>query len=344
MSTVPNTRSAVRRAALVKSGSLATDYLATIPTTVATGVPLLGLPVSVASTGGSIAGLVAAPKTKHNPETDAMSVVPGVAQYRLMQRYRRVMDESNRRRAHGTANTVAEQLGGISGTLVGGGLGAAAGGGIGALAGGRDAAGSGALIGGIAGLTLPTIIGGIVAGIRRKRTLGEQAAADTTGRAVAKYLVPGLSTYDSLKRLGASTHLDKSKKEKKAAEAAYVEGFCKAAEAAGIDPVALYKKAAPLGPAVDPRHIAALSLLLGGAAGGSAITGGDQSALSRLGRGALGAGLTYAGYKTLTDPRWQRAVGQGTQRAIDYGRQGIAYLRSLLGRGAGAAAPTATAS
>lgn len=343
MSTVPNTRSAVRRAALTKSGSLATDYLATLPTTVATGVPLLGLPISAASTGGSIAGLVSAPKTKRNPETDAMSVIPGIAQYRLMQRYRRVMDESNRRRAHGTANVVAEQLGAIPSVLVGGGLGAAAGGGIGALAGGRDGAGSGAIIGGMAGLTLPVIIGGIVAGIRRKRTLGEQAAADTTGRAVAKYLVPGLGTYDSLKRLGASTHFDESKKEKKAAEAAYVEGFCKAAEMLGVDPVALSKQAAPVAAAgIDPRIIALLSTALGGAAAGSAATGGDQSALSRLGKGALGAGLTYAGYKTLTDPRWRQAVGQGTQRAVDYGRQGIAYLRSLLGRGAGAAAPAAS--
>ena len=148
---------------------------------------------------------------------------------------------------------------------------------------------------------LPALIGSIAAGIRRKRTLEEQAKSDSKGRAVAKYLVPGLAQYDSLKRVGASSHLDdKSKKTdektKKAAEAAYLDGFCKAAEALGVDPVALYKQAAPwaaVGRLVGKGIGAARSL--GGSAARLGQAAGAAAARTRAGQAAMGAGQRYLG-------------------------------------------------
>ena len=249
-------RSQARRAALTKAAGIATDYIATIPSNMlaSSGVPGVAQLAAFSNIGGSLAGLITDPDKKKNPKTDALSFVPGVGHYRLSRRYRRVMDESNRRGAHGTANLVAEALGPVTSSIIGAGTGGVLGGILGSLKRdefGRNKTRSGAVVGTIAGGVLPALIGSIAAGIRRKRTLDEQAAADTTGRAVAKYLVPGLSQYDSLKRLGASSHLDDKskktdKKEKKAAEAneaAYAAGFRKAAETLGVDPGALLRQA-----------------------------------------------------------------------------------------------------
>ena len=103
-------------------------------------------------------------------------------------------------------------------------------------------------------------------------------------------------------------------------EQAYAEGFCKAAEAAGVDPVALYKAA------VDPAAAAGAAALLGGGAlAGSAVTGDDQSMAKRVGKATLGTGLAVGGYKAMTDPKWQAGIRTGTQKAMD-------IIREMVGR------------
>lgn len=104
------------------------------------------------------------------------------------------------------------------------------------------------------------------------------------------------------------------------ADQAYVEGFCKAAEVAGVEPVALVKAA------LDPATAGgAAAMAIGGALGGSALTGDDQSFAKRVGKGTIGTALGYAGYKAMTDPRWQAGIRNGTQRAID-------IIRTVMGR------------
>lgn len=250
MNKLASMRSQARRVVLTKSAGLVSDYLATIPTSMASGIPVVGQLASLAGSGGYIGGLVADPEGDGNPATSALSVVPGVGQFRLGQRRRRVMDASNAAGASGTANLVAEHLGGLTSPLVSAAAGGLIGSGLGAAIGGhngaRHGAGRGALAGAAVGLTAP-VVAAIAAAIRRKRSKQEQIASDTTGRAVAKYLVPGLAAYDSAKRLGASTHYDAKRKggkgEKKAAEAAFAEGFCKAAALMGADLAALVKAA-----------------------------------------------------------------------------------------------------
>lgn len=81
--------------------------------------------------------------------------------------------------------------------------------------------------------------------------------------------------------------------------------------------------------AVDPAQVAGvLSLLGGGALAGSAATGDDQSALKRIGKGTLGTGMAYAGYKAMTDPRWQRGIRTGAQKAVELVQSAIARLRT----------------
>lgn len=104
------------------------------------------------------------------------------------------------------------------------------------------------------------------------------------------------------------------------ADQAYVDGFCKAAEAAGVEPAALMKAA------LDPATAGgAAAMAIGGALGGSALTGDDQSFTKRLGKGTAGTALGYLGYKAMTDPRWQEGIRSGTQKAM-----GI--IRSAIGR------------
>lgn len=411
-------RSIARRAFLTKAAGIATDYLATLPSQALahSGIPVVSQLGALANMGGAIGGLISDPEKEKNPKTDVLSLVPGVGNYRLSQRSRRVMDESNRRGARGTANLVAEAVGPVTSSIIGAGTGGVLGGALGSLK--RDAFGRtgvvpGAAVGAIAGGVLPVLIGSIAAGIRRKRTLDEQAAADTKGRAVAKYLVPGLAQYDSFKRLGASSHLDDKskktdKKEKKAAEAAaagtsvldrlkevvggattrysnldpvvqklltagigaaagagvgsinlghdregrrrgyllggekgksrtigalvgaiaglhvprvhkaaeaneaaYIEGFCKAAEAAGVDPVALYKQAFALGDAVGLGLKAWRGLRGAGAAAAKTVRH-PQKSFSRLMELGVNGGRQatqrpLADFVNAADTKWEGA-------------------------------------
>lgn len=78
----------------------------------------------------------------------------------------------------------------------------------------------GATIGGAAGLGAAVAIPAaamILAAIRRKRTKAEQSAAEK--RPLWMHAIPGYSTYENSKRLGASTHFEETPKERAARKA-----------------------------------------------------------------------------------------------------------------------------
>ena len=263
---VSEERSALRRLALMKCAGVATDVGATIPTAVAAQIPLVGILPALAGAAGSIGGLVVKPKGDKNPETQATNLIPGVGQFRLAQRSRRMADMSERAGKPGIANLIAEKLGPMTSSLVGAGAGALGGLGLAAAAGGDSRAkGVGAGVGAGVGVAAPLLIAALAAAIKRRRTNAEQIAADTTGRAVAKYLVPGLATYDDYKRLGASGNNDEKQKK-----------------------TAAVKKANPF---TNPLHGA----LLGGSVGYATTVGdkdhgtddGQRRALRRIAIGAL---------------------------------------------------------
>jgi hypothetical protein len=81
--------------------------------------------------------------------------------------------------------------------------------------------------------------------------------------------------------------------------------------------------------AADPAQVAGvLGLLGGGALAGSAVSDDDQSALKRIGKGTLGAGLAYGGYKAMTDPKVQQGIRTGTQKAVELVQAAVAQLRA----------------
>lgn len=84
---------------------------------------------------------------------------------------------------------------------------------------------------------------------------------------------------------------------------------------------------------VSPQLIGALTTAAGGALGGSAVTGDDQSFVKRVGKAGIGAGLGYAGYKLMTDPKWQ----QGLSTGLDKARGLVAQLASKFSAGTKAA-------
>lgn len=161
-------------------------------------------------------------------------------------------------------------------------------------------------IGSLAGATagsLGTPLGGLLALIKRRRTAAEQVAYDSSSHILKNLLVPGAGSYNMWKRIG---RLVGSHMEKKSADAAYAEGFCKAAEAAGVDPVALYKAAAPWG---------FLGGLAGRALGAARAARGAVQAKGLI--GATQQGLSAAG----------GAIARGGQQAAGYGKRYLELLR-----------------
>ena len=198
-------RSMARRAVLMKAAGVLSDVVAAATPGVVLGGTGFAPAAALSDRIGNIAGLVADPEGDLNPATRGSSFIPGVGAYRLAQRKRRVADASNAKGAHGTANLVAELLGKYTSSAVGG----VAGGLLGKRLGGdkRHAA-----IGAVTGAVAPLILGSLGAAISSKRTKDEQVERDSAGRAVAKYLIPGLATYDNYKRLGASSNYDEKQK------------------------------------------------------------------------------------------------------------------------------------
>ena len=148
------------------------------------------------------------------------------------------------------------------------------------------------------GLGVP--LGGLLALIKRRRTAAEQVAYDSSSHILKNLLVPGAGSYNMWKRIGriVGSHM-----EKKSADTAYIEGFCKAAETLGVDPVVLYKQAG----------IGGLLRMAGGA-------------LSRGGKGALGlarSGVGRAG---------QAIADHGGRRVLDMARGGLASAKQGIQR------------
>ena len=128
--------------------------------------------------------------------------VPGMTSYHTARRNKRVAKEMLKKdpNSHPYANIAAEHIGGLTSLLLASGIGA----GIGGLKGkSLEGAGNGALAGGGAA-ALASLIGTIRGLSKKRRTDEEQLARETTGRAVAKYLIPGLAAEDRLMRLGKS--------------------------------------------------------------------------------------------------------------------------------------------
>jgi len=148
--------------------------------------------------------------------------IPGVSNYRMGRR--RAIVAAKSKELGGTrarSNLAAEILGPLTSIATGGLAGAGIGAGLGAIGAGSDSSHpvketalvGGALGAGAAALGMP--VATLMALIKRRRTMSEQAATDTSGgRTAAKYLLPGVATYDDLKRLGASRNLieDRAKK------------------------------------------------------------------------------------------------------------------------------------
>jgi hypothetical protein len=194
-------------------------------------IPGIGVIGDSASTAGSLTGLLRG-SDKANIEQDLgrsawRSAIPGYGSYRMAHRARAVADESDRRGGeHPYANLVAERLSSLTAILAGAGVGA----GAGALAGdkmptlwgGHSNVESGAIAGAGIAAVIP-LITSTVAAIRKRRTLDEQADVEGGGRALAKYVVPGLGMYDSWKRLGASRNIYKHPDDKQAYDQGYAD-------------------------------------------------------------------------------------------------------------------------
>ena len=154
-------------------------------------------------------------------------------------------------------------------------------------------ASAGALAG-YSGAHLANVGGALVGALRRRRTKKEQQEHDSKSH--WSNFIPGVGSYNYTKRIGrVLAGVGEPDSAKKAASA-------------------IRKQAQ-----IDPARIAGtLAMLGGGALGGSAATGDDQSTLKRIGKGTLGTGLAVAGYKAMTDPVWQRMIRRGVYNAKDY--------------------------
>ena len=149
---------------------------------------------AVASPFAALAGLLTPTRTEEEQEREAPSgvsnaLVPGVGAYNYTKR----LGHMASRAPHGYAHTGAEVLGGIPSRLA-----------ISALAGNEPRH---QLPAGLA-MIAPEVLGMIAAGITPRRSLKEQREHDTGLLSTAQNLIPGLSTYNLMKRLGASKNID----------------------------------------------------------------------------------------------------------------------------------------
>jgi hypothetical protein len=127
------------------------------------------------------------------------SIIPGVGPYRQALIARAVADESGKR---GRQQLKHEIFGGATGTLTSMLAGAGIGAGAGALTEGTDdAALMGALIGGTTGALLPHLSAATLALMKNTRTKKEQSEHEKKN--LALNYIPGVATYNQLKRLGS---------------------------------------------------------------------------------------------------------------------------------------------
>lgn len=239
----------------------------------------------------------------------------------------------------------------VAGTLLAPATGAIGGSAIGALAGGilagikgksiaRGAgagAGLGALVGGPAGHLAN--FGGVLAGVlRKRRTREEQQEHD--GKSHWGNFIPGVASYNYTKRMGrVLSGVGEPDKEKKAAEAAFAEGFCKAAETAGVDPVALYKQAFAVGDVARLGLKAWKGLRGAGSAAVNATRNPRQTLAAAKGMGSRYLELLRGGNAQTMAP--VKIIGNNAAEAAEMfggGRlsQGFARIGSRYGTAAGA--------
>jgi len=128
-------------------------------------------------------------------------------------------------------------------------------------------------------------------------------------------------------------------------EQAYIEGFCKAAEVAGVDPVALVKQAAPVGLGLVGKGLGAAKRYL------SLLGGGNVSALegrlAQANRVIERAGNNMSAAKMLGARQMHGAnrgimagakrIAAKSQAALDAERAAVSKARLLTGVGAGGA-------
>ena len=128
----------------------------------------------------------------------ALSMFPVVGGSKIGLRLRGVAEESREDEAESPiANLAAEYLGHGTSLILPALLGAYL---------GRDSGHE--LVGALGGAALPMVAGGLAAAVTKRRTKQEQTDSETTRRALLKYLVPGLGTYDRFKRYGRSKDWD----------------------------------------------------------------------------------------------------------------------------------------
>lgn len=165
---------------------------------------------------GSLAGLFSGydDESEDDYNDGRYNLIPGYGQYLLNQRrgittrkMKELAEELGEKDKRPMANNVAEILAPILQAGVGAGAGAA-------LAGrGNRLAGVGAGAGAVA---LARLIGNIAGISRKRRTDREQLDKETKARAIAKYLIPGISGYDEVLRIGKSRdYTGKNSKKKK---------------------------------------------------------------------------------------------------------------------------------
>lgn len=200
------------------------DWALSIPGNMLMGaVPGLG---NVVNTGAYIGGLASNVESEDGKREAVRALIPGVGSYRFGNRIRsqvlKELDDIKANKdyagARPKAHAIAEHLGGLTSPLAAALLGGALGAGAGGLTGKGENAAFGAGVGAIGGAAtagLAQVIGAIAAGIKRRRTKEEQIKSDK-GSLLAKYLLPGVSTYDYYKRIGRSQgDREEAKKEKK---------------------------------------------------------------------------------------------------------------------------------
>ena len=154
---------------------------------------------------GATAGLLSDDLKKHR-DSKLKALLPGVGAYRIGERLSSQVkheqedaDKKNRKDVRPVAHAMSEGFGPITSTAAAALAGLVAGG---ATTGRHSGAMAGAGLG-AAGAIAANLIGAIAAAIKRRRTKEEQMKSDEKS-VLLKYLIPGLATYDSYKRLGRS--------------------------------------------------------------------------------------------------------------------------------------------
>ncbi|MDO4568784.1 MAG: hypothetical protein Q4D38_00190 [Planctomycetia bacterium] len=172
--------------------------------------PIYGL----GSLGGYGAGLVgptpSLTEISKMDATPARSLIPAIGPMRSIMRRKALRNILKDRTSKSDISVpISESLGSSTGTAIGTTLGALAGyGASGFVSKDPNDRALVTLLGGAAGLASSTLLPGLIALLRKRRTLEQQRTYENNAGTIAKnYLIPGYGTYNQFKSLGASSHL-----------------------------------------------------------------------------------------------------------------------------------------